>query len=129
MWVAKLLTATLMNASGHCSFGSRVLAYYFFLRWIWIFSLLFLPSVIVGFKLQSCSLDFKDANVIQVGEAIPLRDASVDAVVGTLVLCSVKDVDRTLKGTQTSTPCKNQNLRGVEVHEQYLDAEWDSFSN
>ncbi|KAB1208107.1 Methyltransferase-like protein 7A [Morella rubra] len=31
-----------------------------------------------------------------VGEAIPLRDASVDAVVGTLVLCSVKDVDRTL---------------------------------
>lgn len=32
-----------------------------------------------------------------VGEAIPLEDASVDAVVGTLVLCSVKDVDNTLK--------------------------------
>uniref|UniRef100_A0A0R0L4K1 Uncharacterized protein n=1 Tax=Glycine max TaxID=3847 RepID=A0A0R0L4K1_SOYBN len=33
----------------------------------------------------------------EVGEAIPLSDASVDAVVGTLVLCSVKDVDMTLK--------------------------------
>ncbi|KAI9169266.1 hypothetical protein LWI28_009732 [Acer negundo] len=32
-----------------------------------------------------------------VGEAIPLSDASVDAVVGTLVLCSVKDVDMTLQ--------------------------------
>ncbi|KAL2349226.1 hypothetical protein Fmac_003226 [Flemingia macrophylla] len=32
-----------------------------------------------------------------VGEAIPVSDASVDAVVGTLVLCSVKDVDMTLK--------------------------------
>ncbi|XP_020979401.1 methyltransferase-like protein 7A isoform X4 [Arachis ipaensis] len=32
-----------------------------------------------------------------VGEAIPLSDASVDAVVGTLVLCSVKDVDLALK--------------------------------
>ncbi|ESW29598.1 hypothetical protein PHAVU_002G083300 [Phaseolus vulgaris] len=32
-----------------------------------------------------------------VGEVIPLTDASVDAVVGTLVLCSVKDVDMTLK--------------------------------
>lgn len=32
-----------------------------------------------------------------VGEAIPLSDASVDAVVGTLVLCSVKDVAMTLK--------------------------------
>ncbi|WVZ09973.1 hypothetical protein V8G54_014503 [Vigna mungo] len=36
-----------------------------------------------------------------VGEAIPLSDASVDAVVGTLVLCSVKDVDMTLKGNET----------------------------
>ncbi|KAL0701275.1 hypothetical protein Bca4012_057397 [Brassica carinata] len=31
-----------------------------------------------------------------VAEAIPLEDASVDAVVGTLVLCSVTDVTRTL---------------------------------
>ncbi|KAG7589519.1 S-adenosyl-L-methionine-dependent methyltransferase [Arabidopsis suecica] len=30
------------------------------------------------------------------GESIPLEDASVDAVVGTLVLCSVKDVTQTL---------------------------------
>ena len=37
---------------------------------------------------------------IQVGEALPLADASVDAIVGTLVLCSVKDVDMTLKGTK-----------------------------
>ncbi|GAU44605.1 hypothetical protein TSUD_240970 [Trifolium subterraneum] len=32
-----------------------------------------------------------------VGEVIPLSDNSVDAVVGTLVLCSVKDVDMTLQ--------------------------------
>lgn len=32
------------------------------------------------------------------GEVIPLSDESVDAVIGTLVLCSVKDVDMTLKG-------------------------------
>ncbi|PIN13762.1 putative methyltransferase [Handroanthus impetiginosus] len=32
-----------------------------------------------------------------VAEALPLDDASVDAVVGTLVLCSVKDVDRALQ--------------------------------
>ncbi|CAO2828771.1 unnamed protein product [Amaranthus hypochondriacus] len=32
-----------------------------------------------------------------VGEALPLDDASVDAVVGTLVLCSVNDVNRTLQ--------------------------------
>ncbi|CAA0325974.1 unnamed protein product [Arabidopsis thaliana] len=31
------------------------------------------------------------------GESIPLEDASVDAVVGTLVLCSVTDVTQTLK--------------------------------
>ncbi|XP_057950272.1 uncharacterized protein LOC131145170 isoform X2 [Malania oleifera] len=37
-----------------------------------------------------------------VGEALPLSDASVDAVVGTLVLCSVKDVDMTLKGIKVS---------------------------
>lgn len=34
----------------------------------------------------------------QVGEALPIRDASMDAVIGTLVLCSVKDVDMTLQG-------------------------------
>ncbi|XP_048503265.1 uncharacterized protein LOC104897881 isoform X2 [Beta vulgaris subsp. vulgaris] len=32
-----------------------------------------------------------------VGEALPLNDASVDAVIGTLVLCSVTDVHRTLQ--------------------------------
>lgn len=37
-------------------------------------------------------------NVIQVGEGLPVDDASVDAVVGTLVLCSVKDVNLTLQG-------------------------------
>lgn len=36
---------------------------------------------------------------LQVGEALPVSDASMDAVIGTLVLCSVKDVDMTLKGT------------------------------
>lgn len=36
--------------------------------------------------------------LMQVGEALPLSDVSVDAVVGTLVLCSVKDVDATLQG-------------------------------
>ena len=60
--------------------------------------LLFFPLVISGCELQSCSLDSEDVKIIQVGEAIPLSDASVDAVVGTLVLCSVKDVDMTLKG-------------------------------
>ncbi|KAH1059782.1 hypothetical protein GLYMA_02G109300v4 [Glycine max] len=39
-----------------------------------------------------------------VGEAIPLSDASVDAVVGTLVLCSVKDVDMTLKVRRVLRP-------------------------
>ncbi|KAJ3700572.1 hypothetical protein LUZ61_004277 [Rhynchospora tenuis] len=32
-----------------------------------------------------------------VGEALPVEDDSVDAVIGTLVLCSVKDVDGTLR--------------------------------
>ncbi|XP_051122182.1 uncharacterized protein LOC127245390 [Andrographis paniculata] len=32
-----------------------------------------------------------------VGEALPLKDSSADAVVGTLVLCSVSDVDQTLQ--------------------------------
>lgn len=35
---------------------------------------------------------------MQVSESLPLRDASVDAVIGTLVLCSVADVNLTLQG-------------------------------
>ncbi|KAL9665400.1 hypothetical protein QQ045_020820 [Rhodiola kirilowii] len=42
--------------------------------------------------LQVANFDFRQA----VGEALPLANASVDAVVGTLVLCSVGDVNRTL---------------------------------
>ncbi|KAG7586429.1 S-adenosyl-L-methionine-dependent methyltransferase [Arabidopsis thaliana x Arabidopsis arenosa] len=42
-------------------------------------------------------LKSEDFTFIQaLGESIPLEDASVDAVVGTLVLCSVTDVTRTL---------------------------------
>ncbi|KAL1317541.1 hypothetical protein AAHE18_15G141000 [Arachis hypogaea] len=41
-----------------------------------------------------------------VGEAIPLSDASVDAVVGTLVLCSVKDVDLALKERRLQVTAK-----------------------
>lgn len=40
---------------------------------------------------------FEGLDCMQVGEAIPLNDASVDAVVGTLVLCSVKEVGQTLQ--------------------------------
>ncbi|XP_022968082.1 methyltransferase-like protein 7A isoform X1 [Cucurbita maxima] len=43
--------------------------------------------------LPADNFEFKQA----VGEAIPLPDASVDVVVGTLVLCSVSNVDMTLK--------------------------------
>ncbi|XP_050204120.1 uncharacterized protein LOC126654099 [Mercurialis annua] len=47
---------------------------------------------------QAAGLPSANFRFIQsAGEAIPLRDASVDAVVGTLVLCSVTDVDRTLQ--------------------------------
>ncbi|KAH9294873.1 hypothetical protein KI387_038461, partial [Taxus chinensis] len=35
-----------------------------------------------------------------VGEALPVLDSSMDAVVGTLVLCSVSDVEKTLKEVQ-----------------------------
>lgn len=36
---------------------------------------------------------------LQVAEALPVPDESMDIVVGTLVLCSVKDVNLALKGT------------------------------
>ncbi|RYR09129.1 hypothetical protein Ahy_B05g077234 isoform A [Arachis hypogaea] len=50
-----------------------------------------------------------------VGEAIPLSDASVDAVVGTLVLCSVKDVDLALKERRLQvTAKKKKETRKVE---------------
>lgn len=38
------------------------------------------------------------ADFVQVAESLPLSDTSVDAVIGTLVLCSVKDVELTLQG-------------------------------
>ncbi|CAN1152659.1 Putative methyltransferase-like protein 7A [Linum perenne] len=47
----------------------------------------------VAAGLPPSSFEFAQA----VGEAIPLDDASVDAVIGTLVLCSVEDVDLTLQ--------------------------------
>ncbi|XP_059648824.1 uncharacterized protein LOC132294840 isoform X1 [Cornus florida] len=43
--------------------------------------------------LPPTNFEFK----LAVAEALPLSDASVDAVVGTLVLCSVADVNMTLK--------------------------------
>lgn len=48
---------------------------------------------------------------IQVGEAIPLDDASMDAVVGTLVLCSVKDVNLTLQGTCSGLSSDSQHIQ------------------
>ncbi|KAG2376841.1 uncharacterized protein HKW66_Vig0174140 [Vigna angularis] len=56
-----------------------------------------LPPSNFEFIQAVCSIWFKLNVDDEVGEAIPLSDASVDAVVGTLVLCSVKDVDMTLK--------------------------------
>ncbi|XP_028068220.1 methyltransferase-like protein 7A isoform X2 [Camellia sinensis] len=40
---------------------------------------------------------FWKRKLYEVGEVLPLSDASVDVVVGTLVLCSVKDINMTLK--------------------------------
>ncbi|XP_023643281.1 methyltransferase-like protein 7A isoform X2 [Capsella rubella] len=45
-----------------------------------------------------------------VGEAIPLKDNSVDAVVATLVLCSVSDVTQTLKAKDGSMLRRLQKL-------------------
>lgn len=46
---------------------------------------------------QAAAAHGLDAELIQGGaQSIPLPDASVDVVVGTLVLCSVPDVDRAL---------------------------------
>ncbi|XP_020966062.1 uncharacterized protein LOC110266219 [Arachis ipaensis] len=55
-------------------------------------------SILVNRKALDCT-DTQNHNPHnnEVGEAIPLSNASVDAVVGTLVLCSVKDVDLALK--------------------------------
>ena len=58
-------------------------------------------EIVVISKLKVVALffiDFEGLDCMQVGEAIPLNDASVDAVVGTLVLCSVKEVGQTLQG-------------------------------
>ncbi|KAJ8559329.1 hypothetical protein K7X08_003387 [Anisodus acutangulus] len=41
--------------------------------------------------------DITEAGFSNVSESLPLRDASVDAVIGTLVLCSVADVNLTLQ--------------------------------
>eukprot|EP00262_Sarcandra_glabra_P015711 TRINITY_DN4907_c0_g1_i2.p1 TRINITY_DN4907_c0_g1~~TRINITY_DN4907_c0_g1_i2.p1 ORF type:complete len:328 (-),score=28.09 TRINITY_DN4907_c0_g1_i2:462-1445(-) len=46
----------------------------------------------------AAGLPLEHFNFIQaVGEALPIKDASMDAVIGTLVLCSVEDVDMALK--------------------------------
>ena len=37
-------------------------------------------------------------NSIQVAEALPVEDNSMDAVIGTLVLCSVNNIDMALRG-------------------------------
>ncbi|KAI4328466.1 hypothetical protein L6164_020818 [Bauhinia variegata] len=57
----------------------------------------------------------------KVGEAIPLQDASVDAVVGTLVLCSVKDVKMTLEGQQTRGE-KGAAIGGLYLFEERIAA-------
>lgn len=53
--------------------------------------------MILDIRNERISLPFH-LLIFQVCEAIPLKDASVDAVIGTLVLCSVGDVDQALKG-------------------------------
>uniref|UniRef100_A0A7N0V4M5 Methyltransferase type 11 domain-containing protein n=1 Tax=Kalanchoe fedtschenkoi TaxID=63787 RepID=A0A7N0V4M5_KALFE len=61
--------------------------------------------------LQLANFDFRQA----VGEALPLADASVDGVVGTLVLCSVGDVNRTLSGTSSSPDPHTQVETKVKI--------------
>ncbi|KAI3729203.1 hypothetical protein L6452_17856 [Arctium lappa] len=47
---------------------------------------------------EASGLPRKNFNFIHaVAEALPVGDASMDVVVGTLVLCSVKDVNKTLQ--------------------------------
>ncbi|WOK94262.1 methyltransferase-like protein 7A [Canna indica] len=51
---------------------------------------------------DAAGLQSKNFSFIQgVGEYLDLRDNTVDAVIGTLVLCSVNDVAMTLRGTLT----------------------------
>ena len=45
-----------------------------------------------------CITTFFEHTFMQVGESLPVSDGSMDAVVGTLVLCSVEDVNKTLQG-------------------------------
>ncbi|KAJ3694955.1 hypothetical protein LUZ60_000332 [Juncus effusus] len=57
-----------------------------------------------------------------VGEALPVEDSSMDAVVGTLVLCSVKDVHLTLKEIQ-----RVLKPGGVYIFVEHVAAEDGSF--
>lgn len=56
------------------------------------------PSAPMADRLRDrAAADLRDIEVVSApAEALPLPDASVDAVVSTLVLCTVGDLDRTL---------------------------------
>lgn len=56
---------------------------------------------------------------IQVAEALPVSDASIDAVVGTLVLCSVKDVNKTLQGMLFLIHCYIMVLSNLHRYEWF----------
>ncbi|KAI4328465.1 hypothetical protein L6164_020818 [Bauhinia variegata] len=74
------------------------------------------------FSAESAGLLLANFKFIHgVGEAIPLQDASVDAVVGTLVLCSVKDVKMTLEGQQTRGE-KGAAIGGLYLFEERIAA-------
>lgn len=47
---------------------------------------------------RACCFWNSSPTSMQVGEALPVRDETMDAVIGTLVLCSVKDVNMALQG-------------------------------